>query len=79
MSMYLFVSSILSDLLEIVFALKNLYIMIFTYSLYGLAALCAFLYLYTKAKVDQPDDARFISFQRSYLNVYPNTTWVMRN
>lgn len=44
--------------------------MIFTYSLYGLAVLCALLYLYTKAKVEQPDDAQFISFQRSYLTVY---------
>ena len=44
--------------------------MIFTFSLYGLAALCGLLYLYTKAKVEQPDDAQFISFQRSYLTVY---------
>ncbi|VDD86310.1 unnamed protein product [Enterobius vermicularis] len=44
--------------------------MLFVYSLYGLSALCALLYFYTRTKVGSSEDAQFISFQRSYLTVY---------
>lgn len=44
--------------------------MLFVYSLYGLALLCALLYLYTRTKVTSSEDAQFLGFQRSYLTVY---------
>uniref|UniRef100_A0AC34GRT2 Molybdate-anion transporter n=1 Tax=Panagrolaimus sp. ES5 TaxID=591445 RepID=A0AC34GRT2_9BILA len=44
--------------------------MLFTYSLYGLAAACALLHLYTRSKSPAVEDAQFLGFQRSYLTVY---------
>uniref|UniRef100_A0A0M3IDI6 Ion_trans_2 domain-containing protein n=2 Tax=Ascaris TaxID=6251 RepID=A0A0M3IDI6_ASCLU len=44
--------------------------MFFVYALYGLSAICALLYIYTRTKVPTCDDERFISFQRNYLTVY---------
>uniref|UniRef100_A0A915BHX8 Molybdate-anion transporter n=1 Tax=Parascaris univalens TaxID=6257 RepID=A0A915BHX8_PARUN len=44
--------------------------MFFVYALYGLSAICALLYIYTRTKIPTSDDERFITFQRNYLTVY---------
>lgn len=44
--------------------------MLFLYTFYGLCAVCALLYFYTRAKLMSTDDVQFGHFQRSYLTVY---------